>query len=86
MNPPKHSETLPNGIHVQMLNVDEPKPWIASITIGPWYYCQGGATKEEAIAALFPYMKKYRKEWIEAIKMYQERINALDKFLDTEPK
>lgn len=80
-------DKLPNGITVKRFHkADTDKQWVADIRIGPWYYCQGGSTKEEAVAALFHYMEKARKEWVETIKMYEERIETLDKFLATEAK
>lgn len=79
-------ETLPNGIHVHKLNVDDPKPWIASIRIGPWYYCQGGSEKEEAVDALFVYMKKMKVDFEEHLAMQIERLKTLNEFLATESK
>jgi hypothetical protein len=77
---------LPNGIHVHKLNVDEPKPWIASIRIGPWYYCQGGSDEEEAIDALFVYMKEHQIDFEKQLAMQVERLKTLNEFLATEAK
>lgn len=91
---PQFAEDLPNGIHVHKLppsnntDTDYPYntdyPWIASITIGPWYYCQGGSTRDTAIKALFAYMKHQKQHFVEQLKRDQERLATLDKFLETE--
>ncbi len=75
-----NEEFLPNGIHVHELP-DIELPWIASITIGPWYYCQGGETKAESIANLFSYMKRLKIEFEAILKNQIERLNTLNKFL-----
>jgi len=77
---------LPNGIHVHKLNVDSPTPWIASISIGPWYYCQGGSDEEEAIDALFVYMKQNQIDFEKHLAMQVERLKTLNEFLATEAK
>jgi len=82
--PPTKSETLPNGIHVHKLNVDKPLPWIASIRIGPWYYCQGGEDKNSAIEALFKHMNEIKKDFETYLKRDTERLTTLLEFLRTE--
>ena len=62
------SDYFPNGIHVHRLLLEEIKPWIASIRIGPWYYCQGGSTKDEAISALFEYMHRMKLDFEKYLK------------------
>jgi len=79
-----NAEYLPNGIHVHRLLFDEPLPWIASISIGPWYYCQGGETKDKAISTLFEYMRKKKLEFEDNLKRNVDKLNTLNKFLETE--
>ena len=79
-----NAEYLPNGIHVHRLLFDESHPWIASIRIGPWYYCQGGKTKDEAISALFEYMRRMKLGFEDSLKRDIDRLETLNKFLETE--
>jgi len=81
---PTDSEFLPNGIHVHKLHVDEARPWIASITIGPWYYCQGGEDRNSAIRALFKYMNRLKEDFENYLKSDTERLATLLDFLKTE--
>jgi uncharacterized protein (DUF2164 family) len=81
---PTNGEYLPNGIHVHKLNVDEAYPWIASIRIGPWYYCQGGEDRESAIEALFKHMNSIKVEFEDRLHRDQERLDTLLMFLKTE--
>ena len=81
---PTNGEYLSNGIHVHKLNVDEASPWIASIRIGPWYYCQNGTDKQSSIEALFKHMNVVKKEFEDRLKHDQERLDTLLAFLKTE--
>jgi uncharacterized protein (DUF2164 family) len=80
---PTNSEFLPNGIHVHKLNVDEAEPWIASIRIGPWYYCQGGEDRNSAIEALFKYMNTIKEDFETYLKRDQKRLATLLAFLNS---
>jgi hypothetical protein len=76
------AETLPNGVHIHKLVVDG--KYIASIRIGPWYYCQGGETKELAVKELFCYMRRMKVSWHDQLQKDIERLKTLDEFLVSE--
>jgi len=84
MREPTNGEYLHNGIHVHKLNVDEAQPWIASIRIGPWYYCQGGHDRDSAIEALFKHMNNIKVEFEDRLERDKERLNILLEFIKTE--
>lgn len=85
-----NEEELSNGVYIwRYLQFNDPKvsetPWMAAINIGGWHYSQLGVTKEEAIQNLYSYINKCKDGFVNHIKIIEERIKAVDEFLQSLP-
>jgi hypothetical protein len=82
-----HPETLPNGVFVHKKIVflcdseDQELPWLASINICNWHYCQGGETKEKSVENLYLYMERVKADFQDIIRIKTEQVNAVSEFL-----
>lgn len=85
-------ETLPNGIYVrrktywdncEVESWPQDIPWLASISVGGWYYSsKGSATKEQAISSLLEYMQDQLKAHKEQLERQKNRIKELTEYLE----